>query len=82
MRSITRGSSITDRKRTSRALVRETAEQMGEAVRAMKACRVPWLPGYLVKVLDGNCIEASEHRLGVLREVAGRGAAGQVGGAL
>ena len=56
---------------TSRALVRETAQEMGEAVRAMKACCVPWLPGYRVKVLDGNCIEASEHRLGVLRTVAG-----------
>jgi len=56
---------------TSRALVSETARQMAEAVRAMNTTRVPWLPGYRVKVLDGNCIEASEHRLGVLREVAG-----------
>jgi hypothetical protein len=56
---------------TSRALVRETARQMAEAVRAMKATCAPWLPGYRVKVLDGNCIEASHHRLGVLREVAG-----------
>jgi len=31
----------------------------------------PWLPGYQVKVLDDNCIEASEHRLEVLRVVAG-----------
>ena len=28
-----------------------------------------WLPGYRVKSLDGNCIEASERRLKVLREV-------------
>jgi Transposase DDE domain len=56
---------------TSRALVSETARQMAEAVRAMKGTCVPWLPGYRVKVLDGNCIEASEHRLEVLREVAG-----------
>jgi hypothetical protein len=26
------------------------------------------LPGYQIKVLDGNCIEASEHRLEVLRQ--------------
>jgi hypothetical protein len=31
--------------------------------------RAPWLPGYRVKILDGNCIEASERRLKVLREV-------------
>lgn len=31
--------------------------------------RSPWLPGYRVKILDGNCIEASERRLKVLREV-------------
>ena len=31
--------------------------------------RSPWLPGYRVKILDGNCIAASERRLKVLREV-------------
>jgi hypothetical protein len=31
--------------------------------------RTPWLPGYRVKMLDGNCIEASARRLKVLREV-------------
>ena len=28
-----------------------------------------WWPGYRVKILDGNCLEASERRLKVLREV-------------
>jgi hypothetical protein len=28
------------------------------------------LPGYRIKVLDGNCVEATEHRLEVLRETA------------
>ena len=55
---------------TSRALVGATAEQMGEAVRAMNGTRTPWLPGYRVKVLDGNCIEATEHRLKPLRGIA------------
>jgi hypothetical protein len=55
---------------TSRALVSATAEQMGAAVRAMNATRTPWLPGYRVKVLDGNCIEATEHRLKPLRGLA------------
>ena len=53
---------------TSRALVRETAEQMGESVRGLSgATRTPWLPGYRVKVLDGNCIEATHHRIKALR---------------
>lgn len=52
---------------TSRALVQETARQMGEAVCSLNGTRVPWLPGYRVKVLDGNCIEATEHRIRALR---------------
>lgn len=52
---------------TSRALVGETAKQMGEAVRAMSGACTPWLPGYRIKVLDGNCIEATEHRIQKLR---------------
>lgn len=56
---------------TSQALVQETAQQMGESVREMKGSCLPWLPGYRIKVLDGNCIEASEHRLEVLRGIGG-----------
>jgi hypothetical protein len=55
---------------TSRALVKETAEQMGESVRGMKGTRMPWLPGYRVKVLDGNCIETTHHRLKPLRGIS------------
>jgi hypothetical protein len=54
---------------TSRALVKETAEQMGESVRGLKGTREPWLAGYRVKVLDGNCIEATHHRIEQLRGV-------------
>ena len=39
---------------TSRALVRETAKQMDESVRAMSGACAPWLPGHRIKVLDGN----------------------------
>ena len=56
---------------TSRALVVETAQQLGASVYAMKGACTPWLPGYRVKVLDGNCIEATEHRLEPLRRVGG-----------
>jgi IS4 transposase len=56
---------------TSRALVRDTARQMSEAVIAMNGTRTNWLDGYRIKILDGNCIEASEHRLKALRDVGG-----------
>jgi hypothetical protein len=53
---------------TSAALVRETASEKAEIIEALGGARESWLPGYRIKVLDGNCIEGSEHRLGVLRE--------------
>ena len=34
----------------------------------MNGTNPPLLPGYRVKFLDGNCLEASDHRLKVLRE--------------
>jgi hypothetical protein len=40
-------------------------------VEQLDGARAPWLPGYRVKILDGNCLEASERRLKVLREVQG-----------
>jgi len=55
---------------TSRALVRETAQQMDESVRAISGTCTPWLPGYRVKVLDGNCIEATHHRIEKLRGIS------------
>ncbi len=55
---------------TSRALVRETAVEFARDIADLHGARRPWLPGYRVKVLDGNCIEATEHRLQVLRETA------------
>ncbi len=54
---------------TSRALVKETAEQMGASVCAMKGRCEPWLAGYRVKVLDGNCLEATHHRIAQLRGI-------------
>lgn len=53
---------------TSAALVRDTAREKAAIVEAMGGQCAPWLPGYRLKVLDGNCIEATEHRLEVLRE--------------
>src|SRR2546421_3361943 len=33
----------------------------------MGGAREPWLAGYRVKVIDGNCLEATGHRLKPLR---------------
>ena len=54
---------------TSAALVRYSATELRPLITALDGARASWLPGYRVKILDGNCIEASERRLKVLREV-------------
>ena len=38
---------------------------------------VPWVPGYRVKIIDGNCLEASDRRLKALREGQGGALPGQ-----
>ena len=43
----------------------------------MEGERAPWLEGYRVKIVDGNCLEASEHRLKALREATGRALPGK-----
>lgn len=52
---------------TSAALVRETAKEKADIINGLNGACAPLLPGYQVKMLDGNCIEATEHRLEVLR---------------
>ncbi len=54
---------------TSRALVKDTAAQLGESVHGLEGARTPWLAGYRVKVLEGNCIEATHHRIEPLRGI-------------
>jgi len=53
--------------RTSREIVRESAVELGKTVRALKGQRPDLLENYRAKVIDGSAIEASEHRLEVLR---------------
>lgn len=54
---------------TSAALVRYSAQQLAPLIAHMGGNREPWLNGYRVKLIDGNCLEASEHRLEGLRGV-------------
>jgi hypothetical protein len=56
--------------KTSAALVRYAAGEMKAIIENLGGTRPPLLPGFKVKILDGNCIEASEHRIFELRSLA------------
>jgi hypothetical protein len=47
----------------SAALVRHTAGALGLVIAAMGGERAAWLPGYRVKIIDGNQLAESEHRI-------------------
>jgi hypothetical protein len=47
----------------SAALVRDSAELAEPVVKALRASHPRWLSGYQIKVLDGNHVSSTEHRL-------------------
>lgn len=49
-------------------LVQDTAQEFGNLITQMDAACQALLPGYRVKMLDGNCLAATQHRLAVLRD--------------
>jgi hypothetical protein len=51
----------------SAALVRHTVTRLEPVIRALGVPRQEWLPGYRVKILDGNHLAATEHRLAETR---------------
>jgi hypothetical protein len=53
----------------SAALVRETARELQPLIEQMGGQQSPLLDGYQVRILDGNALAATEHRLKVLRSV-------------
>lgn len=53
---------------TSQALVRQIASDSEAIIRNVNGANEPLLLGYRTKFLDGNCLEATEHRLKVLRD--------------
>lgn len=55
---------------TSRALVQHTAQRVMDLIERTQGKRAPLLPGYRTRILDGNHLGKSEHRLGVLRGTA------------
>ena len=55
---------------TSASLVRYSADVVTPLVEALVGTLEPLLPGYRIKILDGNCLEATEHRIHELRGTA------------
>ena len=55
---------------TSAELVRFASRQVCPIIKELGGTNPPLLPGYRLKLLDGNCIEKSEHRIKELRELS------------
>lgn len=51
-------------------LVRDNAARLSDVVVALGGALPELLPGFRVKILDGNCIVSSEHRIKELRDLA------------
>lgn len=52
----------------SEALVRFSAEKLGPLLRALPAAADETLPGYRLRILDGNVLAGTDHRLQPLRQ--------------
>lgn len=55
----------------SSGLLRDTAFDLAAILDHLIGKPEPWLPDYSIRLLDGNCLAASEKRLAVHRSVAG-----------
>lgn len=55
--------------RISRAVVRDTVPQLASIVRHLGNARPPLLPGYQVRILDGNHLRRTERRIEELRHL-------------
>lgn len=56
--------------RTSAQLVHYAVEQVEPIIRKLGGTEPPLLPGKRIKLLDGNCIEKSQHRIKEMRSIA------------
>jgi IS4 transposase len=55
----------------SRQMVRQTATRMAEVVQRLMPRHAPLLRGYRTKIIDGNHLAATEHRIEELRTIGG-----------
>jgi len=62
----------------SSALVADSAKQITPVIDILKARRATWLPGYRVRIVDGNHLSASERRIQGLRQSWAKGLPGKV----
>jgi IS4 transposase len=53
----------------SATLVHSVAARLASVIDAMNGARPDWLPGYRTRILDGNHLPGSEHRLKELRTI-------------
>src|SRR5512135_2859064 len=53
----------------SATLVHAVADRLAPVIDAMNGAREEWLPGYRVRILDGNHLPGSEHRIKELRTI-------------
>lgn len=51
----------------SAALVRDAAQQVEPVIRQLRATLPSWLPGFRIKIVDGNHLAGTDHRLAELR---------------
>ena len=54
-----------------RALVRGSAERLCPVLKALPDDRSPWVPGYQVRIVDGNHLPATDKRLAAVRDFRG-----------
>lgn len=52
------------------ALLRETAAELAHLIEHLTGVSTSWLEGYHLRVLDGNCLSATDHRLDVLKPLS------------
>jgi len=57
---------------TAAELVRYSARAFAPLIQHMGGARAPGLEGYRIKIVEGNCLAAREHRMQALREATGR----------
>lgn len=53
----------------SAALVADSPRKAANVIDELKARRAPWLPGFRTRILDGNHLAATEHRIKELRTI-------------
>jgi hypothetical protein len=62
----------------SQALVRETAADLKQVIESMGGQQPNPCPGYELRIIDGNCIAATDHRLDAIRLFAAKALPGKM----